>query len=131
MAKNMSLEEFQAKLVNADASSACEEALQELAQRMLRKVIKRTPVGQYKHMTGGTLRRGWRASEVLKTADDYAIEVFNQVEYAPYVEYGHRKANGRGWIEGRFMMTTSAQEISEIASDIVELKIGEMLEDMF
>lgn len=131
MARDITLEELQAKMANADASSVCEEALQELAQRMLRKVIKRTPVGQYRHRVGGTLRRGWKASDVVKTADDYEIEVYNPVEYAEYVEYGHRTANRKGWVEGQFMMTSSAEEIDAMTPDIVGVKIEKMMEEMF
>ena len=76
----------------------------ELAARLLAKVIKRTPVGQYAAgtgKTGGTLRRGWTAGQksnatayansltVNKVGGDYVIEIINPVEYASYVEFGH------------------------------------------
>ena len=82
----------------------------ELAARLLSKVIKRTPVGQYPEgsgKTGGTLRRGWTAGQnsnaqsfaksmnVNKVGNDYVIEIINPVEYASYVEYGHRQQVGR------------------------------------
>ena len=69
----------------------------ELAARLLAKVIKRTPVGQYKAgsgKTGGTLRRGWTGGSnsnatsyanslnVNKVGSDYVIEIINPVEYA-------------------------------------------------
>lgn len=66
-----------------------EECAKELAARLLRKVIKRTPVGQYPEgsgKTGGTLRRGWTtaggAIEVNHFGDTYVIEITNPVEYA-------------------------------------------------
>ena len=64
--------------------------------------------------TGGTLRRGWTTQaegsgaegldsksavqfvDTLKVnhfGDTYVIEVRNSVEYASYIEFGHRKAN--------------------------------------
>lgn len=79
----------------------------ELAGRLLSKVIKRTPVGQYKNgKVGGTLRRGWTAGkkradfieamEVNKKGGVYEIVVKNSVEYASYVEFGHRTRNHKG-----------------------------------
>ena len=53
----------------------------ELAARLLRKVSKRTPVGQYPHRTGGTLRRGWTIdADIKQKGNIYEITVFNQVE---------------------------------------------------
>lgn len=123
----------------------------ELAARLLAKVIKRTPVGDYPGSSGkkgGTLRRGWTAqksgsgSEGLKTngARQYVdtlkvnhfgnmlvIEIENPVYYAPYVEYGHRKPNGKGWVRGHFMLTISEQEVQSIAPQVLEGKIRKFL----
>lgn len=73
--------------------------------------------------TGGTLRRGWitkrrriisnkakpTEQEILnfvktlkfkKIGKRYYIKVVNPVEYAKFVNYGHRTRGGRGWVEG-------------------------------
>ena len=91
-----------------------EAASREIAARLLAKVIKRTPVGTYPSNSGkvgGTLRRGWTAGTnqaatsyadsltVHHFGDTYVIEIINPVEYASYVEFGHRTANGAGWVE--------------------------------
>ncbi|MCI8488995.1 MAG: HK97 gp10 family phage protein [Lachnospiraceae bacterium] len=117
----------------------------ELAARLLRKVIKRTPVGQYPKGSGkmgGTLRRGWTGSQrasaqayadslaVSHSGGSYVIEITNPVEYAPYVEYGHRTANHKGWVRGLFMLTISEQEIQESAPRILEKKIRKFLGDV-
>lgn len=121
-----------------------EACAKELAARLLAKVIKRTPVGQYPSgsgKTGGTLRRGWTAGKnqnakdyanslkINHFGDTYVIEITNPIEYASYVEYGHRTRNGKGWVEGRFMMTISEQEIKSIAPRILENKIKKLLGD--
>lgn len=121
-----------------------EACAKELAARLLAKVIKRTPVGQYPSgsgKTGGTLRRGWTAGKnqnakdyanslkINHFGDTYVIEITNPIEYASYVEYGHRTRNGKGWVEGRFMMTMSEQEIKSIAPRILENKIKKLLGD--
>lgn len=118
----------------------------ELAARLLAKVIKRTPVGQYPEgsgKTGGTLRRGWTAGKssnasnyvnslkVNKVGNDYVIEIINPVEYASYVEFGHRTRNHKGWVEGKFMLTISEDEIRNAAPRILENKLKKYLGECF
>ena len=118
----------------------------ELAARLLAKVIKRTPVGQYPAESGkkgGTLRRGWTGSQnanatafansltVNKVGTDYVIDIINPVEYASYVEYGHRTRNHKGWVEGHFMLTISEDEIRNSAPRILEKKLKDYLKGCF
>lgn len=143
------LRKFQEKvnqLQNPDAF--VESCAKELAARLLRMVVKRTPVGNYPKSSGkkgGTLRRGWTGEKragaekyaaslpVHHFGDTYVVEIINPVSYAPYVEYGHRTpvgANGeRGWVRGRFMMTISEQELERIAPQILERKIRKYLKE--
>lgn len=123
-----------------------EGCAKELAARLLAKVIKRTPVGEYPSSSGkkgGTLRRGWTAGQDGKSAeyakslkvnhygDTYQIEIVNPVEYASYVEFGHRTRNHSGWVEGKFMLTISEQEIETAAPAILERKIKKKLGECF
>lgn len=118
----------------------------ELAARLLAKVIKRTPVGDYSNSSGkkgGTLRRGWtggKNSSAVAYADSltihhfgdaYVIEIINPVEYASYVEFGHRTANHKGWVNGRFMLTISEQEIQQAAPAIIEKKLMKQMGELF
>lgn len=118
----------------------------ELAARLLAKVIKRTPVGEYPNSSGkkgGTLRRGWtngkNQSAVSYAAslpihhfgDAYVIEIINPVEYASYVEFGHRTSNHKGWVNGRFMLTISEQEIQNAAPAIIEKKLMKQMGELF
>lgn len=141
--KASGMKEFREKLKKLqDPDAFVESCAKELAARLLRLVVKRTPVGQYPKGSGkkgGTLRRGWtgekRASaqgyaESLKVnhfGDTYVIEIVNPVEYASYVEYGHRTANHKGWVKGQFMMTISEQELSKIAPKVLENRIKKYL----
>lgn len=120
------------KLDKAGLSTFSEEAVKELAARMLRKVIKRTPVGVYTDgTTGGTLRRGWTIGEVKKIGNLFEVEVINPVEYSQYVEFGHRTANHQGWVNGRFMMTISADQVEQAAPAILEKKLMRLLKGAF
>lgn len=123
-----------------------ESCAKELAARLLAKVIKRTPVGQYPSGSGkkgGTLRRGWTAGKngnatayaqslkVEKVGNDYVIEIINPVKYASYVEFGHRTRDHAGWVEGRFMLTVSEREIQASAPNILEKKLTKYLKECF
>jgi len=119
------------KLSQADIEKFCEEAAKELAARLLSKVIRDTPTGQYDDgRVGGTLKRGWTIdNNITKNGSVYEIEVINPVEYASYVEYGHRTRNLQGWVNGRFMMTISADEVEQKSVQILEKKLQRMLGD--
>ena len=118
----------------------------ELAARLLAKVIKRTPVGDYPNSSGkkgGTLRRGWTGGKTKSAVayadsltihhfgDAYVIEIVNPVEYASYVEFGHRTSNHKGWVNGRFMLTISEQEIQNAAPAIIEKKLMKQMGELF
>lgn len=79
---------------------------------------------------GGTLRRGWTIQSNIKHEGDlYTIEIINPVEYASYVEYGHRTANHKGWVLGKFIMTKAELQMQEIAPAIIENKVKKFLEE--
>lgn len=138
------------KIQQGNVEAFIEECAKELAARLLAKVIKRTPVGVYPKSTGkkgGTLRRGWTSNtheeaasggsgnakayadslEIKHNGNTLVIEIVNPVEYASYVEFGHRTANHSGWVQGRFMLTISEQEIQQIAPKVLEVKIKKYL----
>ena len=131
------LENFQKsleKLNNTQRQQWNEATIKELAARLLAKVIKRTPVGKYpasKGKNGGTLRRGWTIGNVTRTNNYYMVDVINPVEYAPYVEFGHRTRDHQGWVEGKFMLTVSEQELQSEAPRIIEQKLQKFLEEAF
>lgn len=137
------MKDFQKQLKKIQDSDAfVESCIKELAARLLAMVVKRTPVGQYpagSGMIGGTLRRGWTGGKVASAKEyansikvnhfgnTYVVEIVNPVEYASYVEYGHRTANHKGWVKGQFMMTLSEQELLNIAPRVLEAKIRKYL----
>lgn len=138
-----------------DIDKFIESAAKELAARLLAKVIKRTPVGDYEDgRMGGTLRRGWTArseseamygavfngsptsvkkfvdaTPITRSGGTYEIELINPVNYAIYVEYGHRTSNHKGWVDGRFMLTISEMELEAQIPAILERKLKKYLEE--
>ena len=148
------------KMQEAAKKEFFEAAAKELAARLLAKVIKRTPVGEYPKSSGkkgGTLRRGWTAGNknwsekngkvsvhgiggasgyvnnlpIHHFGNTYVIEIVNPVEYASYVEYGHRTRDHKGWVPGRFMLTISEQEIDAQKERILEKKLTKYLGELF
>lgn len=133
------------KLAKVDYEKFCEDCAKELAARLLAKVIKRTPVND------GVLRRGWTAKteqeaksggrgnpvafaeelNIKATGNLYEIEIINPVDYSSYVEFGHRSRGGVGWVNGRFMMTISADELEQQAPLILEKKLMKFLKGAF
>lgn len=130
----------------------CIRCTQKLAAHLLNAVIKRTPV------KSGTLRRGWMAGkspsssgrkvagkttmQVAKKGNVYEIFVFNSVNYASYVEYGHRQEPGRyvpaigkrlksSWVKGQFMLTISERQLEVAAPRIINSLIKPYMEEIF
>ncbi len=142
----------QLEQLEKEKDTFCRECAKELAARLLRKVVQRTPVGDYsgrayqcrvengpallhggssvKGLLGGTLRRNWTVGEVRKNGGSYEIEIINPTEYSSYVEYGHRTADHRGWVPGHFMLTISEKEIQKIAPRLLEKKLEEKLREV-
>lgn len=105
------------------------EFVLKMAYRAERKIKKRTPVAN------GQLRRAWTVGKVERRGKAYVVEIFNNTEYASFVENGFRAhwvpgywegdtfiydptaksgmqvGKKNGWVEGRFMMAISMKEI--------------------
>lgn len=192
------LEKFRDNLVEFESKLDVfiSDCAKELTARLLREVIKRTPVGKkpkvekktqkvkgssgktrsfltregailqthWSGYVGGTLRRGWTSKTeseaesggssvdpvayastlpIVRSGNLFRIVIVNPVEYASYVEYGHRQTPGRyvpalgkrlkeGWVPGKFMLTISAEEIQRKSPQIIEKfiaqKLGEYLQ---
>lgn len=103
------------------------EFLLELAYRLDAKVKPRTPVDKE------LLRRNWTVGEVQKLPGKlYRIEYFNNTEYASFVENGHRTGADRtGWVEGRFMLKISEEEIEREMQRFLDKKLEKALQDYF
>lgn len=154
-----------------------EWASKQIAARFLSRVIKRTPVEEnttYKYrmaggrigtkqIRGGALRRGWTGGKdvaqeaylkelgVIKYGRVYQLTISNNVEYAPFVEFGHKQRVGqfvpyigkevdgvrqgatlkKGAVKGEHMMEMSANEIKVMAPGLAEKLVLEYLQKNF
>ena len=141
MARNVDirqLKKFKAnidKLEKSDIEKMCERAIKEIAANFLRDVIQVTPVGSYTDgRVGGTLRRGWtvdnRDIRVQKVGSNYEIEIVNSVEYASYVNNGHRTVNG-GWVNGRFFVEIAANQVERRMPALLDRQVTKALREAF
>lgn len=120
----------------------------EMAYRAERKIKKRTPANS------GELRRKWGVGRVKRRGNSYIVEVFNNVEYASFVENGFRShwvpgywegntfvydssaksgmqvGEKGGWVEGRFMMAISMKEIERELPKYLEKRQAQLLNDI-
>lgn len=147
------------ELEKSGVEEFCTRMSKQIAQRLLRRVKQRTPVGEYETITyikkdgstvtynegmqGGTLRKNWSINpHVSKTGMVYEIEIINPTDYASYVEYGHRQEPGRfvpeigkklkdGWVNGKFMLKISEDEIQAMAPGLLEKELNKMLRGLF
>ena len=142
------LEKLQKQLEELEKGKArdkfFEDCAKEMAARLLALVIPKTPVGVYDDPSrkGGTLRRGWtggkntdaeafaKSLEIEKSGNTYTITVENNVEYAPYVEYGHRTRGGKGFVPGKRMLEISEQELEALAPNVLKRKLNAFLREV-
>ena len=114
----------------------CIDCAKVIALRLLRKVKLRAPVDS------GRLRDSWRIEDVRKVNDEYIVEILNSLEYASYVENGHRQEPGRfvpaigkrlvkSYVPGKYMLRISEQEVQKEADKLVQNRIEKALGDLF
>lgn len=112
-----------------------EEILLEIGQRIMEATKAKTPVDT------GNLRGNWFLSDLKWHGDSLELELYNNVEYAPYVEYGHTQEVGRyvpaigkrlvvPLSPGFFMMTRSEQAAERIAPDLVKARVEAYLREV-
>lgn len=141
------------RLSKVELDAFCMQAAKDLSGRLLSKAKKRTLPGvvpeyateeakatYWSGYTGGNLRDSWTILPIEKSGDSYVVTLINNNRYASYVEYGHRQRPGRyvpqlglqlkdSWVEGRFMLTISTQELEQQAPAILERKLYKFLKE--
>lgn len=164
---SISLKEYAEKLKGLEEKKEqfFADCANEVAARLLTAVRKRTPVskgefepirgedGTYARYTkgprkgkiklkrlrsGGNLRRGWSLRNARKEGNTYVANVRCNVEYASYVEYGHRQNVGqfvpalgkrlvKPWVKGAHMLQISHDEISNRLPALLHRRVAAFL----
>lgn len=74
----------------------------------------------------GNLRRGWS----LSSGGLMAITISNNVEYAPFIENGHRTRGGGGWVPGHFMLRDAVKAVESQMGALLTPQFRSILEGM-
>ena len=93
----------------------------DVANELFKEVSDKTPVQT------GHLRREWHIGSIEKQGNEYYIEVYNNVEYAEPVEYGHRTRGGKSFVKGAHMMELSLQELQKHLPDYLREWMSDFL----
>lgn len=116
------LRKFSERLMEASAEELLAGSAEELAISLRQAAQERTPV------VTGRLKGGFAVSEINRNGYTVTALLTNDVEYASFVEHGHLAAKGKGWVGGRFMLTTAARGIETMAPAILHGRITEFLQ---
>lgn len=105
--------EFHRKVLGA--SQGFEDFLKDFLIEMANRIIAKTKYPRTPKDTGA-LRSAWCVGNVKHSGKSFYVELKNPMEYASFIEYGHRIVRGGvevGWYEGRFMLKISIDEIRQ------------------
>ncbi len=94
---------------------------------LLRTTKDATPVDT------GHLKRNWFLGDIRRYGDIFTIEIYNNVEYAPWVENGHRIVhNGQtiGYVNGKYMLRISLAELEHKAPSIYSRRALDLLRQL-
>ena len=116
------------------AKAMIERCINDLGAEVLARAKLRTPVDT------GNLEKAWTISSIKRVGNYYKVIVSNNLEYAAYVEYGHRQEPGRyvpalgkrlkqSWVEGKYMLTISEKELESQLPAILEQKMKKYIEE--
>lgn len=117
------MEKQLAKTIDQTYPQEFKQLVQELALDLQTAVKEKTP---FKDSTGH-LRTEWKCGKVKKVGNEYVVEVYNNVEYAAHVEFGHRKKGGKGFVKGSHMMELSLAEINARLPNHLKNWLSDML----
>lgn len=118
------LDEWEKRLTQAIESqypAEFREMVIKVANELWKKVKEETPVKT------GNLRGEWHVGSIEQRGSEYYIEVYNNVEYAEPVEYGHRTRGGKGFVKGAHMMELSLQEVQKQLPDYLREWMNDFL----
>lgn len=91
-----------------------EKSLENVGEQALRQLKTNTPVDT------GNLRRGWVSEGSSYGAGGWQVKLANHVEYAYFVENGHRTRGGNGWVPGQFFMKRSTETIQRQLPQLID-----------
>ena len=150
--KKFGLEELRNRieaLTEEDRDAFFKEAANTLGNAVMGKARELTPVGDYSdrlppynNVVGGTLRDSWKMTPVVKHRNGYLVQVQNPIEYASYVNYGHRQNVGqfippygkrakKPFIKGQYMLERAEMQTNPQAKLLLTPILNKYLKKVF
>jgi len=134
------------KAMCGDISQIDKKVLTAAVNQGLTDVKKNTPIGHYSNVVdfdtyegkhvhfetgfkqqGGTMRKGWHSPLAQKTAGGVEKTIENPVEYASYVNDGHRTVTRDGvtlgFVEGKHMLEKAVHVVDAALSREFEAEV--------
>ena len=119
--------EFKKNADSPEIKKILNEAVTKVGNIAVKEVKERTPVDT------GELRRGWnKKSHVSGTSAE--VEISNAVEYAPFIENGHRIVRGgrtHGYVEGQHMLSTTVDDMEPVLDQIAKEALDRIADKLF
>lgn len=113
-----------AQMIDSQYPEEFRKMVIDVAVQLEGKVKEKTPVKTAR------LRNAWRVGKIQKRGNEYYIEVYNNVEYAEPVEYGHRTGGG-SFVKGAHMMELSLQEVQQHLPDYLREWLNDFINTHF
>lgn len=111
---------------------ASKSDMQKIMTECMSKAIKMVLAGAKNDspVQTGAMRRAWTSTPIRRSGNKISADVFNPLQYAPHIEYGHRKRGG-GFVKGQFMMTNTVNRVEQQYQKLLEKAIAEHFGDLF
>lgn len=142
-----SLRELRDKFQRAIDNKVIDNFIVELLQELANVVIAKTKRRNIKYASNtGNMAKNWKMGEIKHSGDYFIIEIYNNTEYASFVENGFRShfvpghwegkvfvynknekggmyvGKKDGWVEGKFMLKISVKEVENQMPRIIDKK---------
>lgn len=135
------LKKLEKNMKSIDTMLLITKIAKDLTARILALTIDNTQV------VSGRLKGGWVGQDVydgsisakqhvntlpiVNSGRTITITIKNSVEYAVYVENGHRTPNGNGWVKGQYMLRLASIDVVDKSPKYIQKMLEKELKGVF
>lgn len=78
----------------------------------------------------GDLQKSWTLTGPDKKGSKFEMDLSNNLEYALYVELGHRTRGGKSSVKGRYMLRDGTTRLEESLKPAVQKEVRKAIESL-
>lgn len=78
----------------------------------------------------GDLQKSWTLTGPDKKGNKFEMDLNNNLEYALYVELGHRTRGGKSSVKGRYMLRDGTRRLEETLKPAVKKEVRKAIESL-